>query len=387
MKRILIFNDSLAMGGTEKLLVDLVKHFVSLKCKVTLLLPEPSDNNVLLTEIPSEVSIKYLYDNNTSYWMKKMGENVMIFFPRFFANTKGVRSADYDMAICFKECFYARLLSILSVPKTLWIHNIVYRRTYETRSWKERLAVWLNKKQIRKAQQSYQMFDKTICVSDACKDAFVDVVYNDNTPHKNIEVIYNAIDLRKVVEKSKESIDDLPTGVTKFIQITRPSPEKRIDRLINASVKLKEEGYVFFVYIIGDTDVSSSMTEKLKHVGLDQNFILLGRVDNPYPYVMQSNWLVCSSERESFSLALLEAMALSTPVITTNCGGPANIVDNGKYGILVNNSTQGIYDGMKQVLNDSTLSVKYSAHLDKALARFDYKTWLRKIDEVLDLEM
>lgn len=384
MKRILIFNDGLELGGTEKLLVSLLGHLVEKNCRVTLLLPYPSGKNVLLKNVPSSVEIKYLYKENTSRLRIKMEENLLIFYPRIYAWLKGIKASAYDQVICFKESVYARLFSKMNKPKILWIHNILYKRSYEIHSVKERLSVWLNKKQISTAQRSYAKFDKVICVSHACKKAYLDVLYGGAHPKQPIEVLYNAIDLTEVVSRSKENIPALPQDKTNFILITRPSPEKRTDRLINAAQLLAEEGYNFHVYIIGDVD-SDDMKNRLAERGISDYITLMGRVDNPFPYILQSNWLLCVSERESFSLTLLEAMALHTPVITTDCGGPADIVDGGKYGILVSNSTEGVYKGMKEVLDDMTLSVRYSARLDEAVGRFDYRHWLSEIDSLLNL--
>lgn len=385
MKRILIFNDSLTLGGTELLLIDLLNHLSEKGCTITLLLPQPSTNDILLKRVPPSVTLKYLYKSETSRLRKKLGENLMIFFPRIFSRIKGIKSSDYDKVICFKECFYSRILSKMNVCKILWIHNILYQRTYKIDSFKERLAVWLNKRQIKTTQNSYTKFDKVICVSDTCKNAYINILYNENTPKQKIVVLYNAIDLSKVVNKSKEPIENLPQGITKFILITRFSPEKRVDRLIDASNRLVQEGYNFLVYIIGEGLDNEEMESNLTRLNLNNVVTLLGRIDNPYPYIVQSNWLLCVSERESFSLVLLEAMALKTPVITTNCGGPADIVDNGRYGILVDNSSEGVYKGMKKVLDNPALSVEYSRDLDKALQRFDYDAWLKKVDKALDI--
>ncbi|WP_165020385.1 glycosyltransferase [Dysgonomonas sp. ZJ279] len=385
MKRILIFNDSLAQGGTEVLLVDLVNHLAKEGCVVTLLLPEQSDKDVLLEQVSSRINIKYLYDKGTSHLEKKIGENIMIFFPSVFLKLKGLKDSDYDEVICFKDSFFAKMFTKMGIPKLLWIHNILYKRTYEIRSFREKVSVWLNKKQLKTTQRSYNRFDKVICVSDACKNAYINVLHDGVHPQQDIEVLYNAIDLSKVVEKSKQKIEDLPQGVTNFVLVTRSSPEKRTDRLVNAANRLNQDGYNFHVYILGEGLDNEDMIANLASLGLKDKITLMGRVDNPYPYILQSNWLLCVSERESFSLVLLEAMALGTPVITTNCGGPADIVDGGKYGILVDNSTEGVYEGMKRVLDDSTLSVQYSAYLDKVLIRFSYKGWLEKIDTILGL--
>ncbi|MDR2955066.1 MAG: glycosyltransferase [Prevotella sp.] len=384
MKRILFFNDSLALGGTEILLVNLLNHLVTKETKITLLLPEESGSDVfLLKKLSSEVTVKYIYPNKTSYLKRKLQENIMIFFPRFFARLKGINESDYDEVVCFKETFFATVFSRMSIPKILWIHNILYKRSYEIRSFKERFAVWLNKKHLKKVQRSYDRFNKVICVSDAAKKAYLSVLHGGHMPAQDIQVLYNAIDLSTVAKKAKEPIEDLPQGITNFILITRNSPEKRIDRLINAAHLLKEEGYELHVYIIGEGIDNTDMINNLNIKNITNDVILLGRVENPFPYILQCNWSLCVSERESFSLSLLESMALNTQVITTDCGGPRDIVEGGTYGLLVDNSGEGVYKGMKAVLDNPSLSLKYSKNLDKAVSRYDYGGWLNSVDKLL----
>lgn len=383
MKRILFFNDGMETGGTEKLLVSLLNHLAGKDCVITLLLPMPSDKNILIEEISQSITIKYIYKENTSHLKRKLGENFMVFFPRLFAKWKGIKESDYDHIVCFKETFFARIFSKMQLPKILWIHNILYKRIYETDSLRDKFSVWLNKKQLKLVQASYNHFDKIICVSDAAKNAYLSVLHNGTSPNQDIRVLYNAIDLTKAIEKSKQTIETLPQGQTNFILLTRTSPEKRTDRLISAARRLKEEGYDFHIYIIGEGMDSQSMQDSIAISHLQDTITLKGRIDNPFPYILQCKWSLCVSERESFSLALLESMALKTPVITTNCGGPADIVDGGKYGILVDNSTEGVYQGMKMVLDNPNLSVKYSADLHKAVARFDYQGWLKSVEKLL----
>lgn len=386
MRRILVFNDGLERGGTEVLLTNLLNHLVEDGHDVTLLLPQPSETNVMLPNIPSKVKVRYLYDNDTSLIKKKIGENLMIFFPRIFARWKKLNVSDYDVVVCFKECYYARIFSKMRVYKVLWIHNILYKRVYEIHSMRERLSVWLNKWQLKKVQKSYNKFSKILCVSDACKTKYLEVLYKGKEPKQDIRVLYNAIDLRRVVELSKAHIEPLPQGVVKFILLTRVSPEKRTDRLIDAAQRLQGEGYQFRIYILGDGVESAFSESVLSRPNLVQIVTFIDHVDNPFPYILQSNWSLCVSERESFSLALLESMALNTPVITTNCGGPADIVAGGKYGILTDNSAVGVYSAMKRVLDDPTLSVQYSSLLEEAVQRYDYQRWMMSVDEILELE-
>jgi glycosyltransferase involved in cell wall biosynthesis len=385
MKRILFFNDGMEMGGTEKLLVGLLNHLVAKECHITLLLPQPSQKNVLLKEISEKVTVIYLYKGNASHLNRKIGENIMIFFPRVFASMKGLKSENYDLVICFKETFFARIFSKMNNSKILWIHNILYKRKYEANSFRERMSVWLNKKQLKVVQTSYSCFNTVVCVSDAAKNAYLDVLHDGHMPQQDIRVLYNAVDFSGLKQKAKEPISDLPQEQTNFILITRPSPEKRVDRLLNAAFRLKAEGYNFHVYIIGEGMDSELMVKNVSELGLSGEITLMGRTENPYPYILQCKWSLCVSERESFSLTLLESMALDTPVISTDCGGPRDILDGGKYGLLVENSGEGVYNGLKAVLDDPSLSVTYSKDLNKAIARFDYQGWLKNIENLLGL--
>jgi glycosyltransferase involved in cell wall biosynthesis len=371
------------MGGTEKLLSGLLNHLADKECKITLLLPFFSSENVLLKEISEKVSVNYLYKENTSHLKRKAGENLMVFFPRIFVWWKSIKTDDYDLVVCFKDTFYARIFSRMPIPKILWIHNILYKRKYEVNSFRERISVRLNKKQLKTVQHSYDNYNHIICVSDATKSAYLDVLHEGRNTGQDIRVLYNAVDFSGIREKAREPVNNLLQGQTNFILITRASPEKRTDRLLSAAKRLKDEGYGFHIYIIGAGMDDAPMKESVSNLDLVETITLMGRTENPYPYILQCKWSLCVSERESFSLTLLESMALKIPVISTDCGGPRDILDGGQYGLLVENSGDGVYNGMKAVLDNPALSVKYSAVPDKAISRFDYQGWLQSVDNLL----
>jgi len=382
MKRILFFNDSMEVAGTERLLLDLLNHLSQRNTSITLLLPSFDEKHILLQELDSRVEVRYLYSARMPYSKRKLLENIQIFCPRVFMKIVGLDLSAFDRVVCFKESFYAKALSKAKCLKVLWVHNILYKRTYQSRTLKEQLSEWLNKKHIRISQKSYDNFDTIVCVSDACKSSLLDIVHNGVHPKQDIRIIYNAIDLGKLKEKAIEYAVNMPQDRINFVLVTRVSPEKRIDRLIDSIITLRNEGYNFHVYIIGER-VEEYAQETYPDIDLGNHITYTGYLSNPHPYIQRANWSLCVSERESFSLALLESMALATPVITTNCGGPANIIENGKYGILVDNDGNGVYAGMKKVLTDQDLSIKHSKLLDKAVERFEYQGWLESINELL----
>lgn len=386
-KRFIIFNDGLTKGGTEQLLINLLAHLVQKDCDVTLILLEESDKNIMLDKIPEEVKIKYLFSTQDSNFAKKRGELKMIYKTKSFMAAREIFEEDYDEVICFKEGFYAKMFSQWGIPKTLWVHNILYKREYEINSLRDKFSVWLNKKKIAKTQESYSAYERVICVSEACKKAYVNIVYDGYLPIQDIRIVPNAIKQEDVIALSKEDISDhwqTKEGVN-FILLARQSPEKRIDRVINASKKLLDEGYKFNVHILGQGTNSDEFIKTIVDLAMEDVISLYGDIDNPYPYIKKADWLICSSERESFSLAILEAMILGTPIITTDCGGPTNIVENGRYGLLTENSSEGVYTGMKTVLDDTTLQTKYSTEQEKVLSYYKYENWIKTVNKLLSI--
>lgn len=87
---------------------------------------------------------------------------------------------------------------------------------------------------------------------------------------------------------------------------------------------------------MGEGEDRGRLEYLIKELKLENNVSLLGFVENPYAYMQRSDVFVLSSRWEGFGNVLVEAMACGCPVVSTNCpSGPAEILENGEYGILV----------------------------------------------------
>ena len=96
---------------------------------------------------------------------------------------------------------------------------------------------------------------------------------------------------------------------------------------------------------------------------------LTGSQKNPYPYIKEADLLVCSSYFEGYNLTVAEAVVLGVPVLSTRCAGPCEILDGGEYGMIVENSEDGLYEGLKKLLCDKALLENYR---EKAIERRDF---------------
>lgn len=363
------------------MLLNVLKRLSGKDCEITLLLPYPSDKDILLNEVPANVNIKYIYPQPLSRKQKIIYENLMNFFPRYHNKKVGLDLSPYDQIVSFKDSIFSIIFSKEPQQKILWIHNLPTRYKYGINNLKEYIPVKLLKTRINRLIRSYRKYDEVICVSNACKDRYTEVFNYGKTYDQKLTVLYNALDMERVGEKGNEKVE-LKLSPPVFISVTRFSIEKGVDRIVEASVRLKSEGYDFRVVIVGDGDLLENIKQRIAEQSLEDVITLTGYMPNPYPEIKESDWLICSSHKESFSLVLIESIFLGTPVITTDCGGPTEIVDKGKYGLLVSNNADGVYEGMKKALDNPELSQEYKSGAEECLKRFDYEKWLLSVDKI-----
>lgn len=384
MKKILIFNDTTTIGGAEILLIEMLKHLSVELCHVTLLIPYPTQDKTLVDALPSNIELQYLYKKKPSSLQRQIAINSMVFLPRIYSRYLGISLQGYDFVVCFKDSFYSIPFSRFGGKKFLWIHTQPYDRVISKKNVREFVSSILNRIQLRKLYKSFRRYDKILCVSPTCKSEFIRIAEN-GCERPNIELMFNALNLSHIEEKANEETDIRDDEVMTFVVVHRFSPEKRIDRIITISIRLLSEGYKFRVFVLGQGSEFERIRQMVKDNGLENTVLLMGYLKNPYPYIKASDWLVCCSSRESFSLVLLEAINLDTPIITTNCGGPVDVVDGGKYGILTENSTDSLYSAMKSVLDDPIQRNVYLSRKEECLQRFDYEEWMSKLNRMFGL--
>jgi glycosyltransferase involved in cell wall biosynthesis len=111
----------------------------------------------------------------------------------------------------------------------------------------------------------------------------------------------------------------------------------------------------------------------------------LGFVPNPYKYMRRASLLAVSSRYEGFGLILTEALACGTPVVSTDCpGGPSDILDDGKYGELVDvGDPRGLADAMARTLSDPPESDR----LVERARHYDVEKVADRYAEVIDRAM
>lgn len=189
----------------------------------------------------------------------------------------------------------------------------------------------------RDEHRLYQRFDKIIAVSNFAKEVFV---RNFPETKDKTHVIYNLLDTSQIITDAQSPIDDerFVTDCFTMVSIGRISEVKQFQKIPDYIRQIKQlrPTIKFRWYVIGAGDpyLKDEIERKTAEYSLYNELVLLGAKDNPYPYIKNSNLLVCTSRTESWSYVINEAKVLHTPVVTTRCGSSEEVVEHGITGYI-----------------------------------------------------
>lgn len=329
-KKLLIFGYTMDMGGAEKALLDTLKYLNN-KCEIDLYLLEKK--GILLEEIPKNINVYEMKKNKLLYVLFR-------FIPlyRKMIINKIYNTQKYDYVFGYMEGRAATWVSDIKdnhPKKYAWIHNDVFK-----------FDIGIGEKEII---NSYNNVTKVICVSKEAKTNFCEK-YQIN-PDKVI-VIYNYINEAEI--KKKAQAFQVTNKVFTFVNVAKMRDQKRQDRLINAASYLKEKGYKFKIQLIGDGPNLEKIKNMVTTSHVSDVVEVLGLKPNPYPYILNSDCFVLSSYMEGYGIVIKEALLLKKKIITTDVVGPREILEDGKYGIIVENNDEAIKYAMEDMLKNST---------------------------------
>ncbi len=182
---------------------------------------------------------------------------------------------------------------------------------------------------------SYHMADHIIAVS---KGSAKDISNVTGITESKISVIYNPVIGPRFDVKINESIEHQwlqNDRLEVIIAAGRLAPVKDFQTLIQTFKILEENSPDTRLIIMGSGEQKWYLEKLTKELGIVDKVDLVGYINNVYPYLSRSDVFVLSSRLEGFGIALVEAMATGTPVVSTDCpNGPDEILRGGKFGEL-----------------------------------------------------
>lgn len=343
-RKVLFVIESLAGGGAEKVLSVLIKHFDYNKYEVTVC---PIVNEGIYCEdVRKQVThykpiISYKGSSLSRLWNRIKYKLVYSYLPLSWVY-KWFVPQGHDVEIAFCEGFLTKLLSHANskAKKIAWVHTDL-----KDNPWPIKSGIYQDLEEERNA---YRNFHRIVCVSQSAHQSFCDLYgFEDKTI-----TICNPIDVNDIW--SKVGHKKCEEGTVRLISVGRLVPQKGYDRLLKVVKRLHDNGYLVDLLILGEGSERETLEKYVESHDMQSYVALPGFSENPYQEMSESDLFVCSSRAEGFSLVIAEAMVLGIPVVSTYCSGPNELLQEGKFGMLVENSEEGLYQGIKFLLDDQT---------------------------------
>ena len=155
------------------------------------------------------------------------------------------------------------------------------------------------------------------------------------------------------MQKSKEKIDDIfGKNTINLLTVARLVPQKAIDRIIKVHKRLIDDRINHKFYVIGDGPEKDKLVKYIKEQNLEDSFFLLGKKENPYPYIKNADYFCLLSKFEGYGMVLEEAKILQKPIIITDTAA-REAVKNYKNSWILENTEEGIYIGLKEIITNN----------------------------------
>lgn len=155
--------------------------------------------------------------------------------------------------------------------------------------------------------------------------------------------------------------------------------------MIDIFYALKEKGIKEKLYIIGEGD-SEKLEARIKELNLEEECFLLGRRDNPFPFMKKAKLFIHTSLFEGLAMVLIESMVCGTPVVAYDCPtGPKEVLGDGKYGELIPlHDKEKFIEAAYQLLTNENKRQYYISLLPEAVQRFSFQNIGEQLEQILD---
>lgn len=370
MKKVLFVINTLGVAGAEKALLELLKKFTPDQFDVSLYVL--MDQGELIHQIPeyvkilnrnySDVSVlsrdgkrvlnktilkrllkKGAVYHNFSYLIKVFAEmrKKGRIYPdkllwRVMSDSADELNEQYDMAIAYLEggSTYFVHDHVKADRKYTFLH-VDYGRAGYTR-------------QLDK--NCYLDYDRIFTVSDEVKKSFLQVY--PECKEKTM-VFHNLIDQEEIRKKAMlpGGFEDYYEG-KRILTVGRLTAQKAYEVSIDAMKLLKDRGVKARWYVLGEGELREKLQDRIHRLGLDQDFILLGAKENPYPYYTQCDLYVHATRFEGKSIAIQEAQILGCAILVSDCNGNREQVEDGVDGMMCSLTPEAVSERIKLLLED-----------------------------------
>ena len=358
MKKVLFVLNNMNIGGTEKAFLNYVDTLPPEEYDVTLLLCEKTGG--FLSYIPERVHIKVMDDYASMkreimdpplrvaanylrsghicrafgiaalHLIAKITDDRTLYYK--YVLRKQREGDTYDAAIAYCGPFDFLTVYVLyfirAFKKVQWIHFDVSKFHFNTKM----------------CRSLYPQFDRICVVSDAAREQLLKKIPEISDKTITVPNVVSPDQCRKLAEAGGGFQDGFE-GI-RIVTVGRLSEEKGQDIIPPIAAKLKENGIRFRWYLVGDGKLRPVIEAQCRKCGVEEEIVFLGVQANPYPYLKEADIYVQTSKHEGFCITLAEAKAFDIPIISTDCAGAHEQLDERADCAVVKRDVSCIYEAI-----------------------------------------
>ena len=350
-KKLIIFNPSIEDGGVEKNLYIITNYLVKKFNNIQVISANPEKKNKFLNRI------KFSYPKN-KFWHNK--SRLYKYFICLYMLLKEIIHNKNILVFSFQANIYCIILCKIFNIK------IIVRSNTSPSGW--------SKNFMKKLVFNYYLKKADHIIANS-------IIFKKQLEKQfkvKVSVIYNPLNIKHIADLSKKKIKislfNSNKRSLKIVNIGRLTDQKDHLTLLKA-INLIKNLIPIKLVIIGKGTNYSNLNYYIKENNLKDYIKLVGYKKNPYNYIKKSDLFILSSKFEGLPNVLMEAMYLKKFVISSNCPtGPAEILNNGKYGFLFKVSDHNYLSKLivKYFNNKKKLQGKINKGY-KSLKRFDFQ--------------
>jgi len=253
----------------------------------------------------------------------------------------------YDVAVAYvgSEIMYFIRDKVSADRKLVWIHN-----DYRTAGYS-----------AKDDRPYFADMDEIVSVSNGCVDVLKEVFPEYQEKIHYLENITSSSLVRSMAEAYVPQ--EYSHEHCNLLSIGRLWPQKGFDIAIDAAAILKKKGLSFRWFVIGIGSLEGKLRKQIEDLSLQEHFVLLGSRSNPYPYIKDCSVLVQPSRWEGKSVVLDEAKIIGVPIVATAYPTVKDQIEDGKEGLIVEMTAEGVADGIMEMLYNTGLHQSVCSYL------------------------
>ena len=370
--RVLLFLPSVETGGVERNAILVANYLVGRDIDVELVYTRAVD--YMLTRFDDRVVHRQLSRGKRVPLVHQRVSDAILMFTGFNSLLRKRKKESAVVVLSFQSNIVSIIASLVSgVPVVARVSNHPSHAVY---------ATGLIQKFSEKLKRIFYRYADSVVTNAEVTSQY----YREILP-VNIVTIYNPVDVPMVRKLATESADH-PWLTEKrrkvVISVGRLAKQKNFPLLLRAFSRVVGRVDACLI-IVGEGGERPKLEQLIDELGLNGRVDLPGYSENVHPYVARSDLFVLSSDFEGMPNALVEAIAVDVPVVSTDClSGPGEILQQGEGGLLVPvGDADALCDAIVEGLLDVSGSVSRKRKAAEKLGEFEYQKIMKQYEELL----